>query len=112
MAKFIRSHIIYRYGVPHELISDREARFRGEMDTLVQEYGILHHRSSAYRPQTNGAVEGANKNINRILRKMLRLLGIGQRSSLFHCGLIIHILYLYWSYPVFFGEWNGGSATS
>ena len=71
MAKFIRSHIIYRYGVPHELISDREARFRGEMDTLVQEYGILHHRSSAYRPQTNGAVEGANKNINRILRKMV-----------------------------------------
>ena len=41
------------------------------MDTLVQEYGIEHHRSSAYRPQTNGAVEAANKNINRILRKMV-----------------------------------------
>ena len=47
VAKFIRSHIIYRYGVPHELISDRGAHFRGEMDTLVQEYGIQHHRSSA-----------------------------------------------------------------
>ena len=41
------------------------------MDTLVQEYGIQHHRSSAYRPQTNGAVEAANKNIKRILRKMV-----------------------------------------
>ena len=41
------------------------------MDTLVQEYGIQHHRSSAYRPQTNGAVEDANKNIKRILRKMV-----------------------------------------
>ena len=40
VAKFIRSHIIYRYGVPHELISDRGAHFRGEVDTLVQEYGI------------------------------------------------------------------------
>ena len=50
VAKFIRSHIIYRYGVPHELISDRGAHFRGEVDTLVQEYGIQHHRSSAYRP--------------------------------------------------------------
>ena len=71
MAKFIRSHIIYRYGVPHELISDRGAHFRGEGDTLVQEYGIQHHRSFAYRPQTNGAVEAANKNIKRILRKMV-----------------------------------------
>ena len=71
VAKFIRSHIIYQYGVPHELISNRGAHFRGEVDTLVQEYGIHHHRSSAYRPQTNGAVEAANKNIKRILRKMV-----------------------------------------
>ena len=41
------------------------------VDTLVQEYGIQHHRSSSYRPQTNGAVEAANKNIKRILRKMV-----------------------------------------
>ena len=71
VAKFIRSHIIYRYGVPRELISYRGAHFRGEVDTLVQEYGIQHHRSSAYRPQTNGVVEAANKNIKRILRKMV-----------------------------------------
>ena len=71
VAKFIRSNIIYRYGVPHELISDRGAHFRGEVDTLVQEYGIQHHRSSAYRPQTNGAVEAVNKIIKRILRKMV-----------------------------------------
>ena len=38
---------------------------------MIQEYGIQHHRSSAYRPQTNGAVEAANKNIKRILRKMV-----------------------------------------
>ena len=71
VAKFFRSHIIYRYGVPHELISDRGVHFRGKVDTLVQEYGIQHHRSSAYRPQNNGVVEVANKNIKRILRKMV-----------------------------------------
>ena len=71
VAKFIRSHIIYRYGVPHELISDRGAHFKGEVDTLVHEYGIQHHRSCAYRPQTNGAIEAPNKNIKRILRKMV-----------------------------------------
>ena len=41
------------------------------MDTLIQEYGIQHHRSSAYRPQTNWAIEAANNNIKRILRKMV-----------------------------------------
>ncbi|KAL6318153.1 hypothetical protein AAG906_035658 [Vitis piasezkii] len=50
VASFIRSHIICRYGVPHELISDRGVHFRAE---------------------TNGAVEAANKNIKRILRKMV-----------------------------------------
>ncbi|WJZ83124.1 hypothetical protein VitviT2T_002831 [Vitis vinifera] len=68
---FIRSHIICRYGVPHELISDRGAHFRAEVETLLQKYGIQHHRSSAYMPQTNGAVEATNKNIKRILRKMV-----------------------------------------
>ena len=71
VAKFIRSHIICRYGVSHELISDKRVHLRGEVDTLVQEYDIQHHRSSAYRSQTNGVVEAANKNITRILRKMV-----------------------------------------
>ena len=64
VANFIRSHIICRYGVPHELISDRGVHFKGEVDTLLQRCGIQHHRSSAYRPQTNGAVEART----RILR--------------------------------------------
>ena len=71
VAKFIRSHIIYPYGVPHELISDRGAHFKGEVDTLVKECSIQHHQSSTYRPQTNGEVEATNKNIKRILRKMV-----------------------------------------
>ena len=48
VAKFIRSHIICRYRVPHKLISDRGVHFRGEVDTLIQEYDIQHHRSSVY----------------------------------------------------------------
>ncbi|RVW62913.1 Retrovirus-related Pol polyprotein from transposon 17.6 [Vitis vinifera] len=71
VVSFIRSHIICRYGVPHELISDRGVHFRAEVDTLLQKYAIRHHRSSAYRPQTSRAVEAANKNIKRILRKMV-----------------------------------------
>ncbi|KAJ9709492.1 hypothetical protein PVL29_001124 [Vitis rotundifolia] len=71
VASFIRSHIICRYGVPHEIILDRRIHFRAEVDTLVQRYGIQHHRSSAYKSQMNGAVEAANKNIKRILRRIV-----------------------------------------
>ena len=35
VAKFITSHIICRYRVSHELISDRGVHFRGEVDTLI-----------------------------------------------------------------------------
>ena len=35
VAKFIISHIICQYGIPHELISDRGVHFRGEVDILV-----------------------------------------------------------------------------
>ena len=71
VASFIRSHIICRYGVPRELISDRGVHFRADVDTLLQRYGIQHHRSSTYRPQTNRAIEIANKNIKRIVRMMV-----------------------------------------
>ncbi|WKA12626.1 hypothetical protein VitviT2T_029993 [Vitis vinifera] len=71
VASFIISHIICRYGVPHELISDRGVHFKAEVDTVVQRYDIWHHSSSAYRLQTNETVEVANKNIKRILRKMV-----------------------------------------
>ena len=44
VASFIRSHIICCYRVPHELISYRGVHFRAEVDTLMQRYGIQHHR--------------------------------------------------------------------
>ena len=83
VAKFIRSHIIRRYGVPHQLISDKGVHFRGEVDTLIQEYDIQHHRSSEYKPQTNGAVEAVNKNIKRILRKMVKTFRDWSKKLLF-----------------------------
>ncbi|RVW58751.1 hypothetical protein CK203_115386 [Vitis vinifera] len=35
VASFIRSHIIYHYRVPRELISDRGIHFRADVDTLL-----------------------------------------------------------------------------
>ena len=106
VAKFIISHIICRYGVPHNFISDRGVHFMGEVDTLIQEYGIQHHRSSAYRPQTNGAVDVVNKNIKRILRKMVKTSRDWSEK----------LPFALWAYRTYFrtsiGVWYGGSATS
>ena len=40
VATFIRLHTNCKYGVPHELISNKGVHFGGEVDTLLQRYGI------------------------------------------------------------------------
>jgi hypothetical protein len=68
--RFIRNNIITRYGVPHELISDNGKNFIAKrVEDYLQQFKIQHHRSSPYRPQMNGAVESANKNLIKILKK-------------------------------------------
>lgn len=70
VAKFIKNNIICHYGVLHELISDNGSRFRKEITSLLEEFKIKYHRSSSYRPQTNGVVEAADKNLITIIEKM------------------------------------------
>ena len=71
MATFIKKNIIYRYGLPHHIFTDNDVQFQVETAALLKEYKIEHHRSSPYRPQANGAVDTADKNIKRILAKTL-----------------------------------------
>ena len=63
MEKFIEKSLICRYGVPHHIVTDNGVQFQAETTELLQRYSIEHHKSSPYRPQTNGAVEVANKNV-------------------------------------------------
>lgn len=42
------------------------------MSDLCQEFKIEHHNSSPYQPKMNGFVEVANKNIKRIVYKMVK----------------------------------------
>ena len=71
VAKFIKNNIIYRYGVPNEIISDNGSHFKKEVIDLLEKYNVAVHKSSTYWLQTNGAVEAANKNIKNILQKMV-----------------------------------------
>ncbi|XP_070017455.1 uncharacterized protein [Nicotiana sylvestris] len=41
------------------------------MEEVCQQFKITHRNSTPYRPKANGSVEAANKNIKKILRKMV-----------------------------------------
>ncbi|XP_074315712.1 uncharacterized protein LOC141651920 [Silene latifolia] len=70
VAQFIQNDIICRYAVPHEFISYHGTHFQPKIEVILEKYKIKHHKSSPYRPQTNGVVEAANKTVTTILRKM------------------------------------------
>ena len=72
VARFIRKELICRYGVPNKIITDNGSNLNNKMiKELCDEFKIEHHNSSPYRPKMNGAVEAANKNIKKILQKMV-----------------------------------------
>ena len=41
------------------------------MIELYEEFKIVHHNSSPYKPKMNGIFEAANKNIKKIIQKMV-----------------------------------------
>ncbi|PKI60932.1 hypothetical protein CRG98_018678 [Punica granatum] len=71
VAHFLKRDIIARYRVPKTIITDNAKNLNNEIiDELCERFKIHHHNSTPYRPQMNGAVEAANKNIKRIVEKM------------------------------------------
>ncbi|RDX97996.1 hypothetical protein CR513_19151, partial [Mucuna pruriens] len=63
------------------------------MAALCEQFKIRHHNSTPYRPKANGTVEATNKNIKKIIQKMVVMyrdwhemlppfMDIGQQSTL------------------------------
>ena len=72
VVRFIKNQIICRYGIPSKIITDNGSNLNNKMmRELCEEFKIEHHNSSPYRPKMNGAVEAANKNIKKIVQKMV-----------------------------------------
>ncbi|XP_070032572.1 uncharacterized protein [Nicotiana tomentosiformis] len=69
---FIRDRIVCRFGVSESIITNNSANLNNDlMKAMCETFKIKHQNSTAYRPQMNGAVEAANKNINKILSKIV-----------------------------------------
>nr|XP_009617300.1 uncharacterized protein LOC104109652 [Nicotiana tomentosiformis] len=72
MAYFVRNNIVCRFGIQESIITDNVANLnRDLMRKICEKIRIVHRNSTAYRAPVNGAVEAANKNIRRILRKIV-----------------------------------------
>ena len=71
--KFLKSHILSRFGCSHTIISDNGAHFiNAQVKALLRKNGVNHKMSTRYHPQTNGQVEVSNREIKKILQKVVR----------------------------------------
>ncbi|XP_016559372.2 uncharacterized protein K02A2.6-like [Capsicum annuum] len=69
---FVKNKMICRFGIPDSIITDNGANLNGHlMKEICEQFKITHRNSTAYHPQMNGVVEAYNKNINKIIRKMV-----------------------------------------
>ena len=72
--KFIYENIITRFGCPLTLISDKGSHFINQtIQILLKEFLIDHHKSSAYHPQANEAIESFNKTLTKGLTKICNI---------------------------------------
>ena len=73
VVSFVRNHIICRFGSPRAIVSDQGTHFCNRRLTgLLKKHGIIHKVATAYHPQTNGQAEVSNREIKRILQKIVK----------------------------------------
>ncbi|XP_075087841.1 uncharacterized protein LOC142169819 [Nicotiana tabacum] len=73
VVEFVHFNIICHFCIPKTIITDNATNLNSHlMREVYEQFKIMHHNSTAYRPKANDVVEAANKNIKKILREMVR----------------------------------------
>ena len=74
MVGFIQRNILSKFGATRTIISDDESHFANKVfSKLMSRYGIRHVMGLAYHSWLNGQVEISNREINKILEKIVNL---------------------------------------
>ena len=69
---FIRTHIIYRYGIPRHVITDNGKPFVNSlMTSLCKKFKFAQHKSSTYNAPADGLAEAFNKTLCNLLKKVV-----------------------------------------
>ena len=70
--RFLFNHVITRFGVPKELVSDHGNHFGNEIfQELSHHLGFTHEFVSPYYPKSNGKVQVVNKVLKIMLQHMV-----------------------------------------
>ncbi|KAJ1427657.1 Ribonuclease H-like superfamily, partial [Sesbania bispinosa] len=73
VTSFIKENIVCRFGLPRRIVSDNGTHFvNSKVRRILEKYRIRHDKSSPYYPQSNGQEESSNKNLIRILGRMVK----------------------------------------
>ena len=72
VVRFIQRNLLSRFGAPRTIISDEGSHFANNVFVkLMSIYGIKHMMGLAYHPQSNGQAEISNREIRKILEKIV-----------------------------------------
>ncbi|KAH9734620.1 hypothetical protein KPL71_017429 [Citrus sinensis] len=72
VVSFIQKNIFSRFGTPRAIISDENIHFYNKVfAAATAKYGIKHKIATAYHPQSNGQAEVSNREIKKILEKVV-----------------------------------------
>ena len=70
--RFLKKNIFTRFGVPQAIINDEGSHLCNKaFEGLMSSYGVKHKVATPYHPQTSGQAEISNREIKRILEKVV-----------------------------------------
>jgi len=71
-AKFIYENLITRFGCPTHFVNDQGSHFINKtIEVLIEEFIIVHHKSTTYYLQGNGQAKLTNKTLGKIMAKLV-----------------------------------------
>ncbi|XP_041024739.1 uncharacterized protein LOC121265223 [Juglans microcarpa x Juglans regia] len=74
VVNFLWKNIFSRFGTLRVIISDGGKHFcNRQFKALLTKYGVTHHVATPYHPQTSGLVEESNRELKRILEKVVSI---------------------------------------
>jgi transposase InsO family protein len=69
VAELFVEHVVRLYGVPQEIVSDRDSKFTSAFwQTMFRSLGTKLSMSSSYHPQSDGQSERSNQSVEQVLR--------------------------------------------
>jgi hypothetical protein len=72
IARFMYEYILTKFGCPLTIVTDQGVHFINDIfKYLIKQFLLKHDSSTTYYPQGNGQAESTNKDIGRLLTKLV-----------------------------------------